>query len=66
MKIITIIIPTLNESGTIESCLKKLSTMRKHGHEVIVVDGGSIDGTAYVALFTAPYGMVHCLETIPI
>lgn len=46
MKAISIIIPALNESGTIESCLKQLSAMRKHGHEVIVVDGGSVDGTA--------------------
>ena len=45
MKVISIIIPTLNESQTIQPCLRQLSDMRNRGHEVIVVDGGSIDDT---------------------
>ena len=45
MKVISIIIPTLNESQTIESCLRQLNVIRNSGHEVIVVDGGSIDDT---------------------
>lgn len=45
MKVLSIIIPTLNESQTIESCLKQLNAIRNRSHEVIVVDGGSIDDT---------------------
>lgn len=45
MKVISIIIPTLNEGQVIESCLRQLSGMRCRGHEVVVVDGGSDDDT---------------------
>jgi len=42
---LSFIIPTLNEEVFIEACLKPLQSLRKHGHEIIVVDGGSVDGT---------------------
>ncbi len=42
---ISIIIPTLNETDQIADCLKPLQSLRARGHEVIVVDGGSDDGT---------------------
>jgi len=42
---ISIIIPTLNESEAIRPCLADLQGYRHHGHEIIVVDGGSIDDT---------------------
>lgn len=42
---LSIIIPTLNEADQIEQHLSKLQLLRQHGHEVIVVDGGSIDDT---------------------
>ena len=42
---LSIIIPTLNEADQIEQHLSKLQLLRQHGHEVIVVDGGSIDNT---------------------
>jgi rSAM/selenodomain-associated transferase 2 len=42
---ISIIVPTLNEAGQIGSMLSKLQPLRKRGHEVIVVDGGSGDKT---------------------
>jgi len=42
---LSFIIPTLNEESVIEACLKPLQSLRKNGHEVIDVDGGSIDGT---------------------
>ena len=46
---ISIVIPTLNESGYIESTLMCLETLRQQGHEVIVVDGGSQDETVELA-----------------
>ncbi|GJM04479.1 MAG: glycosyl transferase family 2 [marine bacterium B5-7] len=50
MKIkISIIIPTLNEADHIEKQLGKLQVLRRSGHEVIVVDGGSIDDTVSLA-----------------
>jgi rSAM/selenodomain-associated transferase 2 len=42
---IAVIIPALNESGAIRPLLDGLQAMRQNGHRVIVVDGGSNDGT---------------------
>lgn len=42
---ISVIIPVLNESETIEVFLRHLQSFRNSGHELIVVDGGSTDGT---------------------
>lgn len=44
--LISIIIPTLNEADQIGDCLSPLQPLRRAGHEVIVVDGGSTDATA--------------------
>jgi len=46
MKRLSIIIPTLNEAEGIAATLESLAGLRCRGHEVIVVDGGSSDGTA--------------------
>jgi rSAM/selenodomain-associated transferase 2 len=46
---ISIIVPALNEAGTIEACLKALQPVRRQGHELIVVDGGSTDNTVLVS-----------------
>ncbi len=46
---ISIIIPVLNEAPTIAVCLDKLQPYRAQGHEIIVIDGGSCDGTAEAA-----------------
>jgi len=46
---LSIIIPTLNESGQIEHCLNGLQLLRQQDHEVILVDGGSIDNTVSLA-----------------
>ncbi|MGY6213591.1 TIGR04283 family arsenosugar biosynthesis glycosyltransferase [Methylolobus aquaticus] len=43
---LSIIIPTLNEADRIDSLLASLAPLRAQGHELIVVDGGSVDGTA--------------------
>jgi len=42
---ISIIVPALNEAARIGATLAALAPLRRRGHEVIVVDGGSIDGT---------------------
>jgi rSAM/selenodomain-associated transferase 2 len=46
---ISIIVPTLNEAQGIRAALATLAPLRARGHEVIVVDGGSSDGTPALA-----------------
>lgn len=46
---LSIIIPVLDEGERIRASLEALAPLRRHGHEVIVVDGGSSDGTAVLA-----------------
>jgi rSAM/selenodomain-associated transferase 2 len=46
---ISIIVPALDEAAGIRSALAPLQPLRERGHEVIVVDGGSMDGTPAVA-----------------
>ncbi len=43
---VSIIIPVLNEASSIVQVLERLQEFRRQGAEVIVVDGGSNDGTA--------------------
>ncbi len=65
---ISIIVPTLNEGTEIESALDELQGLRRDGHELIVVDGGSVDGTVRLAtslcdqVLQAPRGRGHQLE----
>jgi rSAM/selenodomain-associated transferase 2 len=59
---ISILIPTLNEAACLESALQRLAPMRSAGHEIIVADGNSRDGTLKIAkrladrALTAPRG----------
>jgi rSAM/selenodomain-associated transferase 2/rSAM/selenodomain-associated transferase 1 len=59
---LSIVVPALNEAAGIAAMLAELAPLRRAGHEVIVVDGGSHDGTADAArphadvLLTAPRG----------
>lgn len=46
MKRLSIIVPALNEAEGIVATLESLADLRRRGHEVIVVDGGSGDATA--------------------
>ncbi len=46
---ITVVVPTLNEAQGIVGCLDALAPLRARGQEVIVVDGGSEDGTPQLA-----------------
>ena len=45
MKSLSIIVPVLNEAEHIEATLGELQRLRERGAEVVVVDGGSSDGT---------------------
>lgn len=47
--VISMIVPALNEAGTIEATLRQLQDSRNRGHEVIVVDGGSSDASVQLA-----------------
>ena len=46
---LSIIMPVLNESAEIEAALQALAPLRSRGVELIVVDGGSRDGTIELA-----------------
>jgi rSAM/selenodomain-associated transferase 2 len=46
---LSVVVPTLNEAGGVRAALEALAPLRARGHEVILVDGGSSDGTAEVA-----------------
>lgn len=49
MSKVSIIIPVLNEVTLIERRLLSLQYLKKTGHEIIVVDGGSTDDTVSIA-----------------
>jgi len=46
---LSIILPVLNESGGIVRALETLAPLRARGHEVIMADGGSDDGSRELA-----------------
>jgi rSAM/selenodomain-associated transferase 2 len=46
---LSIIVPVLDEAALIGEALGALAPLRRRGHEVIVVDGGSNDGTIQAA-----------------
>ena len=46
---LSIVVPTLNEATGMRGALEALAPLRARGHEVIVVDGGSDDGTPQIA-----------------
>jgi rSAM/selenodomain-associated transferase 2 len=49
VKRISVVMPVLNEAQHVERALRELQPLRQRGHEVIVVDGDSGDGTADLA-----------------
>jgi rSAM/selenodomain-associated transferase 2 len=46
---LSIVVPALNEAPRMRAALEALAPLRARGHEVIVVDGGSDDGTPRIA-----------------
>jgi rSAM/selenodomain-associated transferase 2 len=62
---LSIVMPVLDEAATVETALRRLAPLRAHGIEVVVVDGGSRDGTVELAraladrVLTAPRGRAH-------
>lgn len=52
---LSIIIPTLNEAATLDQTLESL---KDQSVEIIVVDGGSTDGTAEIARQYTPYVLI--------
>ncbi len=46
---LSVVVPALNEAAGIRAALEALAPLRRRGHEVIVADGGSSDGTATLA-----------------
>lgn len=66
---LSIVIPVLNEEAGIERTLERLQPMRHRGVEIVVVDGGSSDGTATRSLpladrvITAPTGRARQMNT---
>ena len=46
---LSIILPVLNEEASLPGVLYRLQSLRQHGHEIIVVDGGSRDNSLMLA-----------------
>ena len=46
---LSIVVPVFNEAATLRAALAPLASLRTAGHELIVVDGGSSDGTQAIA-----------------
>ena len=46
---LSIVMPVLNEARGLRAALEALAPLRRRGHELIVVDGGSEDGSAELA-----------------
>jgi rSAM/selenodomain-associated transferase 2 len=46
---LSIIIPVINEAENLQKALTSLQYLRKKGHEVILVDGGSTDTSCFIA-----------------
>ena len=59
---LSVVVPVLNDAACIVGALRSLQPLRARGHELIVVDGGSADGTPALAspfadrLLAAPRG----------
>lgn len=46
---ISIIVPVLDEAAAVVDFLRPLQAFRRRGHELLVIDGGSVDGTPSLA-----------------
>lgn len=57
---LSVVVPVLNEAACIVGTLQSLQPLRARGHELIVVDGGSADGTPALAA-----GLADCVLAAP-
>ena len=46
---LSVVVPAVDEASTLPAALARLASLRKRGHEVLVVDGGSRDETCGIA-----------------
>ena len=66
---VSVVVPALDEATRLADALASLATIREAGHEVIVVDGGSSDGTCEIAtpladrVLVAPRGRAIQMNT---
>ena len=66
---LSVVVPALDEEALLPATLAALAPLRARGHEVIVVDGGSADGTREVAragadrVLDAPRGRARQMNT---
>jgi dolichol-phosphate mannosyltransferase len=64
--IISVVVPVLNEFNRLGTCLDKLITCGPEVREIIVVDGGSRDGTQrLIAAYAAADARVRFLDAAP-
>ncbi|HET8522040.1 MAG TPA: glycosyltransferase family 2 protein, partial [Thermomicrobiales bacterium] len=64
---VTVLVPVLNEAGRLPECLAGVTTQGAEVAEILVVDGGSTDGTqAIVASFTARDERVRLIDASPV
>ncbi len=63
---IAVIVPVLNEFGRLGSCLEKLIACGPHVGEILIVDGGSTDGTQkIIASFAQSDSRVRGVDAAP-
>lgn len=64
---ISVVVPVLNEFGRLGTCLERLVSCGPEVREILVVDGGSIDGThKIIASFAAADPRVRGIDAAPI
>jgi len=64
---VSIIVPVLNEVGRIERCLAALNSQPEEVSEILVVDGGSSDGTQEIIhRFASRDARVRLIDASPI
>jgi dolichol-phosphate mannosyltransferase len=64
---VTVLVPVLNEHGRLGSCLVELLAQPSEVAEILVIDGGSTDGTQdLVSLFAARDRRIRLLDASPI
>lgn len=64
---VSVLLPVLNEAGRVPRCLEGLVAQTEEVAEVLVVDGGSTDGTqSIVERFAARDGRVRLVDASPV